>query len=402
VSLAGLVLTATLALVAGATPMVEIGLERVAAERGQPLRGKRVGLLSGAGSLAADGRHAVDILRAAGVDVRRLFGPEHGLRGIAAAGERVASGIDGPTGLPFVSLYGDRARPEAADLAGLDVLVIDLQDVGVRFYSYNSLLVLCLEAAAAAGVEVVVLDRPNPLGGERIEGPGSDPALPRSLMNMTPGPLVHGLTTGEMARYVNGHRPKPARLTVVPLRGWKRSMTWSDTGRSWIAPSPNLRSAEAALAYPGVALLEATNLSEGRGTETPFLLFGAPWLRAAAVASAVSVPGFDLEPARFTPEASAAAPEPKFRGIACAGVRVRVTDTRATRPYAFGLTLLAAVRRLHPAFRWARDGAALDALLGTRSVRVALERGTPVSEILATDEAATDAFRRDRASALLY
>ncbi len=274
-----------------------------------------------------------------GLDVVRLFSPEHGLRGRAAAGELVDSGVDPVSGLPVVSLYGDQRRPSAESLTGLDALVFDLQGAGVRFYTYVSTLIHCLEAAADAGLELVVLDRPNPLGGHRIEGPVSAPrnVVPASFVNLAPGPLVHGLTLGEMARFVNSRLEIPARLTVVPMVGWHREMTWAATGRDWVSPSPNLRSAEAALAYPGTALLEATNLSEGRGTEAPFLLFGAPWLKPGELQ--LSVPGFSLETVRFTPVASKAAPYPKFEGQECHGHRVRVTDPQAAASYALGVAL---------------------------------------------------------------
>jgi len=382
--------------------VVGVGLERLEAEGGAALRGKRLGLVVHGASLTADGRHAVDVLRGLGLDVRRLFSPEHGLRGEAAAGEAVEGGIDAATGLPIVSLYGARTRPTPADLAGLDALVVDLQDAGVRFYTYVSTLLLCLEAAADAGLELVVLDRPNPLGGERIEGPVSDPRelVPSSLVNLAPGPLVHGLTPGEMARFVNARRPRPARLSVVALTGWRRAMVWSDTGRPWVAPSPNLRSAEAALAYPGTCLLEATSASEGRGSEAPFLLLGAPWLDVAAVSRDVAGPGFALEPARFTPRASKAAPQPRYEGTELPAVRVRVTDAHALRPYALGVRLLVALRR-QPGFAW-RGPDALDRLVGTRRLREALEARAGVAEILAVDDADHAAWRRERAAALLY
>lgn len=387
---------------------VEVGLERVAAERGGALRGRRVGLVAHAASVTLDGRHALDVLRAAGVDVVRVFAPEHGLRGRAAAGEAVASGVDAASSLPVVSLYGERTRPRLSDLAGLDALVVDLQDAGVRFYTYASTLLLCLDAAAEAGVELVVLDRPNPLGGERVEGPWSDArdAVPASLTNMTPGPLVHGLTLGELARFANAARARPARLTVVTLRGWKRSMLWADTGRPWIAPSPNLRSAEAALVYPGVALLEATNVSEGRGTRTPFLLFGAPWLTRAdtRVMSATlehTLAGVTLAPAAFTPRASSAAPSPKHMASRCRGWRLRVRDTRAVSPYALGVHLLEALAH-RPGFAWRDDGAALVRLTGTRRLLEALRRGDAPRRILADDKPGLARWRRERAAALLY
>jgi uncharacterized protein YbbC (DUF1343 family) len=380
---------------------VAVGLERLEAEGLGSLRGRAVGLLAHAASLTTEGRHATDVLRGLGVDVRRLFGPEHGMRGEAAAGEQVSNGVDPASGIDLVSLYGARTKPSPEYLAGLDVLVADLQGGGVRFYTYVSTLLLCLEAAAEAGIELWVLDRPNPLGGTLVEGPERDPARPFSLVSVAPGPLVHGLTLGEMALYANGRRSSPGRVHVVPMAGWSRAMTWCETGRKWVKPSPNLRSAEAALAYPGTCLLEATNLSEGRGTEAPFLLFGAPWLRAGALVASLAAPGFALEPTRFTPVPSAAAPRPKHAGVSCAGVRVRVTDAGVARPYAFGLELLSALRR-QPEFAWSGEGNRLDTLLGTGRVRAALERGEPVSEILAADRPAIERFRSERRDVLLY
>jgi uncharacterized protein YbbC (DUF1343 family) len=379
---------------------VQVGLER--AEVGAALRGRRVGLLANAASVTLDGRQALVVLRAQGVQVARLFAPEHGWDAAAAAGARVADSTDASSGLPVVSIYGAGQRPTESDLAGLDALVFDLQDAGVRFYTYNGLLLSSLDAAAQADVELVVLDRPNPLGGERVEGPTADPDMRSSLVSRTPGPLIHGLTSGELARLANARRSKPARLRVVPMAGWRREMTWADTERPWVPPSPNLRSAEAALAYPGVCLLEATNVSEGRGTEAPFLLLGAPWMRPERLVPALSVPGFSLEPARFTPVASPAAPDPKHAGEPCAGLRVRVTDARAARPYALGLALLSTLRSREPEFRWLRGGAGLDALLGTRTVRERLERGEPPEVIQDADRDAILAFRRERRDALLY
>ena len=378
-----------------------VGLERLAGAPGETLRGRRVGLLAHAASVTADGRHAIDVLRAAGVRLVRLFGPEHGLRGGTAAGEAVRSGSDAQSRLPLVSLYGEKTAPSPEDLDGLDALVVDLQDAGVRFYTYASTMLLCLEAAADAGTELVVLDRPNPVGGERSDGPERDASRPFSLLSLTPGPLVHGLTLGEMARLASARRPRPGRVGVVAMTGWSRSMTWVDTGRAWVSPSPNLRSAEAALAYPGTCLLEATNVSEGRGTEAPFLLVGAPWLDPDALAREASGHGFALEPAGFTPAASPSVPSPKHAGVPCRGVRVRVIDRAVARPWAFGLKLLVALRRHHD-FRWARSGDGLDTLVGTAAVRSALDRGDSAEAILASERPALERWREARRPALLY
>ena len=379
---------------------VQVGLERVDVAGGGVLHGKRIGLLVHGASVTADGRRAVDVLRARGVRVVRLFTPEHGLEGRAGAGVPVEGERDAATGVPVVSLYGTKTRPSRSDLADLDALVVDLQDVGVRFYTYTATMLLSLEAARDAGIEVIALDRPNPLGGDLVEGPEADlPREERGLLSLVPGPLVHGLTMGEMARVASAG--SAVRLTVVPMTGWSRQMRWADTGRRWTPPSPNLRTAEAALVYAGVALLEATNVSEGRGTEAPFLLFGAPWVRPRDVVAKIRSEGVSLEPASFTPTASESAPLPKFDGLRCEGVRVSVTDARTLRPYAFGLSLLAMLRSA-PEFRWGGDGRQLDALLGTRRVREALERGVPVARILASDGAAITRFREKVKGLLLY
>ena len=381
---------------------LQVGLDVLDAENPPRLKGRKVGLVLNAASVTADLRWAGDVLLKQGVEVVRLFTPEHGLRAQAADGAEVADSKHERTGLPVVSLYGKKKKPAPADLEGLDALVFDLQDAGVRFYTYVSTLLLCLDAAADAGIELIVLDRPNPLGGERIEGPVADRgAVPESFVNMAPGPLVHGLTLGEMARLVNASRPKPAKLTVVAMKGWTRAMTWPDTGRGWMPPSPSLRDAEAAIAYPGVALLSATNVSEGRGTDTPFLLLGAPWAKGAELAAAVTAPGYTLEAATFTPKATEASPDPIHKDVECSGVRVHVADAKAAGPYTLGVALLRALRG-QSGFEWRDGGAALDRLVGTRKLREALERGDTVEAIVQADAAAIEAFRAERKPALLY
>jgi beta-glucosidase-like glycosyl hydrolase/uncharacterized protein YbbC (DUF1343 family)/CubicO group peptidase (beta-lactamase class C family) len=378
---------------------VLVGLDRVATGEAPELAGKRLGLLTHAAAVALDGRRSVEVLRERGLDLVRLYAPEHGLAARAAAGEAVADGRDATTGLPVVSVYG--TEPAPADFAGIDALVVDLQDTGVRFYTYTATLLRCLRAAAEADAEVVVLDRPNPLGGEYVAGPARAPLseVPATLVSETPGPLVHGLTIGEMARHANSILPRPARLSVVAMRGWQRSMRWQDTGRRWLPPSPNLRTAEAALAYPGTCLLEATNATEGRGTDAPFLLLGAPWADPAALPAAA--PGFALTPARFTPRGSPAAPSPKHVGVECAGVRVAVTDTAAADPYRLGVELLAALAK-QQGFAWQRDGAALTWLVGTARLGERLAAGMTPDAIVAADAPDLAAWRDARLPALLY
>lgn len=389
---------------AAAKPRVRTGLDRVIDLRGEPLMGKRVGLLVHAASLTASGTHAIDALSARGVKLVRLFGAEHGFRGLAAAGEKVDDAIDARSGLPVISLYGRKAKPLPEDLEGLDVFVVDMQDAGVRFYTFAATMMHCLDACAASEVPMFVLDRPNPLGGLRVEGPLSAPEseVPRSLVNMTPGPLVHGLTMAEIARVVNASREKKANLGEMKLQGWSRDMTWADTGLTWVNPSPNLRSPEACLAYPGTCLLEGTTATEGRGTDAPFLKIGAPWLKSAELARAVRVPGFQCEPTTFTPRSSAATPAPKHLDVACQGLQVRVTDAHRAQPYRLGVTLLIEMKKRHPEFAWLRDGSGFDRLVGTRSLRVAIDRGDSADTIVAADAQAIDAFRQSRAPSLLY
>lgn len=383
---------------------VVTGLDRVVAGGGAPLKGKRIGLLVHAASLTKGGRHAIDALLSCGVQIVRIFGAEHGFRGLAAAGEKVADGVDPSSGLPVVSLYGAKSKPTPEDLVGLDAFVVDMQDAGVRFYTFAATVMHCLDACASSGVPMIVLDRPNPLGGQRVEGPVSDPesVVPRSLVNMTPGPLVHGLTMAEIARVVNAGRERKATLSAVELQGWTRAMTWSDTGLTWVNPSPNLRSADACIAYPGTCLLEGTTATEGRGTDAPFLKIGAPWLKSAELARAIRVPGFACEPTTFTPRSSSAAPSPKHLDVPCQGLDIRVTDAAKAEPYRLGVTLLVEMKKRHTEFAWLRDGSGFDRLAGTKSLRAAIDRGDSADAIVAADTSAIAEFRKTRASSLLY
>ena len=354
----------------------------------------RIGLVAHAASRNQNGDHAIEVFerieeraRTSGHDFElvRLFSPEHGLLSAAAAGESVADGEVPGSDLPVVSLYGEKKRPAPEDLADLDVLVFDLQGAGVRFYTYVSTLIHCLEAAHEAGVEFVVLDRPNPLGGARVQGPYSAPrdVVPSSFVNLAPGPLAFGLTKGEMARQMAFWTWQTTKgVRVIPMVGWERSMTFEDTGLEWIPPSPNLRTAEAAIAYPGTALLEGTNVSEGRGTEAPFLYLGAPFLTPEFVNQrllTIEVPGFALEPATFVPKSSPAAPEPKHLDETCHGVRVRVTDGSLAEGYRLGVELLVALQE-HPEFELRRGGEALTWLVGTDELASDLRAGKTASE----------------------
>lgn len=307
------------------------------------LRGKRVGLITNHTGVSRDGRSTIDLLhKAEGVQLVALFSPEHGIRG--TADEKVASGVDEATGLPIHSLYGDTRRPTAEMLRGLDALVFDIQDAGVRFYTYITTMAYAMEEAAKAKIPFYVLDRPNPLGGERIEGP----LLERERLNFVgyfPLPVVHGMTVGELAQLFNAENKIGAELHVVKMEDWRRSDTFESTGLYWIAPSPNLRSLDAALLYPGVEILQAGGVSVGRGTDTPFEVLGAPWIKGVELAEFLNkrfVPGVRFVPVRFTPR------DGKHKGVSCEGVSLIITDRAALHSMLMGLEVAQALWKLYP------------------------------------------------------
>ena len=310
------------------------------------VEGRRVGLITNQTGIDASGVSTIDRLAGApGVRLAALFAPEHGLRGAAAPGERVSDTVDAATGLPIYSLYGASRAPTAAQLASLDVLVVDLQDVGTRTWTYVSTMILALRAASAAHRRVVVLDRPDPLGGCAIQGPILDPAY-ASFIAMLPVPLRHGLTMGELARFANARLRIGADLVVVPVRGWRRCDWFDRTGLRWVRPSPNLPDLEAVAWYPGTVLFEATNLSVGRGTDAPFRQLGAPWLRADAVARVMRQRyRLALETVRFTPHAPG---DGKFDGVAVRGVRLPAVDRARGDPVHDALLLLRTIAAQHP------------------------------------------------------
>lgn len=382
------------------------GLDRIEAEGAGDLRGKRVGLITNHTGRTVAGVPAARVLLDAGVEVRLLFGPEHGLSGSAAAGESVAGGTDPETGLPVVSLYGAARAPEPEQIAGLDALVFDIQDLGVRFYTYISTLRLSLAAAAAEGLEFWVLDRPNPNRGDRVEGPVLDLEF-RSFVGTDRLPLLHGLTIAELARLFAARAGGSVR--VVPVAGWSGGLAWEDTGLPWRAPSPNIPDLHTALVYPGFGLFEGVEMSEGRGTDSPFEMIGRPgldpagWL--AALGGPSGVPGLTLAPAGFTPRPLPAAPTPRFAGEFSEGLRVRIRDLDSFRPVQAGLTALAAARDFAPEGPWWRrsgDRYWIDLLLGTDRIRLGLEAGVPVPQLLEREEPETARFLEERRPHLLY
>ena len=384
------------------------GLDLQVADRFRELRGMTVGLVCNPTSVDRRFRHAADLLHEApGVKLAALFGPEHGVRGdvqyMAAVGEE----RDRKTGLPMWSLYGetvDSLQPRPEQLAGLDALVFDIQDVGSRYYTYQATMMLCMEAAAAAGIGFVVLDRPNPIGGALVEGPALRPGF-TSFCGMHDLAPRHGMTVGELALLFRAERGLHVDLTVVQCQGWRRSEGIGEV--PWVLPSPNMPTPDTALVYPGMCLLEGTNLSEGRGTTRPFELWGAPWLdaeRLAADLAAMRLPGVAFRPAAFVPTFD------KHRGERCHGVQLHVTDRDAFRPVRTGIACVMAARgqdahrfawRTEP-YEFVEGVLAFDLLCGSSREREAIEKGASLAEIVKAWAPEERAFLKRRSHCLLY
>lgn len=389
-----------------ATHVVTLGSERLI-ESGA-LRGQRIGIVCNPASIDAAFRHIVDRLAAVdGVTLAAIFGPQHGFR--ADVQDNM---IESPHArdlrrrVPVYSLYSETREPTADMLRGLDALVIDLQDVGTRVYTFIYTMANCLRGAARHGVPVVVCDRPNPIGGEAVEGPVLDAAC-ASFVGQFPIPLRHGMTIGELARLFNEHFGLGARLEVVAMGGWRRPMYHDATGLPWVMPSPNVPTLDSAIVYPGMVLVEGTNLSEGRGTTRPFELCGAPWIDGEALAAglnAAQLPGVHFRPVVFEPTFQKHALE------ACGGCQMHVTDRGRFRPVEAGVAVIDAIRRAAPErFAW-RDPPyeyetvkmPIDMLYGSDQLRRQLEDGRPAAEIAAGWTARVDAFRETRERFLLY
>jgi len=375
------------------------GLEVLLTEQKALIEGKRVGLITNHSAVDRQMRHAIDLLaKAPGVRLAALFAPEHGILGMVQAGGQVTDSRDEKTGVPVYSLYGQTRRPTAGMLKDVDVLLYDIQDAGVRFYTYISTLGECMQAAAESGIPFVVLDRPNPLADIRIEGRVIDLARFKSFVGAYPLPIRYGLTTGELAGFIRDGMKADFKLTVVKMKGYRRSYWYDQTGFQWIAPSPNLPSLASAIVYPGMCLFEGTNLSEGRGTTQPFEMIGAPWLDGAKLAdelASLNLEGVLFRPVAFTPALS------KHQGQTCQGIQVHVTDRARFQPVRVALHVLNVVRKNYPEqFQWRESS--MDRLAGSDDVRLAIEKNVPVDKILASWEDGLRTFDAARRRFFLY
>ncbi|HSD47624.1 MAG TPA: exo-beta-N-acetylmuramidase NamZ domain-containing protein [Pyrinomonadaceae bacterium] len=370
------------------------GIDVLERDNFNPLAGRRIGLITNHTGRNREGRQTIDVLnKAPGVKLVALFSPEHGIRGLAD--DNISDSKDEATGLPIYSLYGETRRPKPEQLKDLDALVYDIQDVGVRFYTYISTLGYILEEAAKAKLPVFVLDRPNPIGGVDVEGPIADQDK-LSFISYHTIPTRHGLTVGELAQLFNRQRNIGADVRVIKMDGWRRAMWFDETNLTWINPSPNMRSLTEATLYPGVGLLETTNVSVGRGTDTPFEIVGAPWIQGDKLADVLNqrgIPGVRFVPVRFTPKASV------FKDEACGGVNIIITDRVAFRPLVTGIEIALALRNLYPN-NWKIDSYLR--LLVNADTLERIKRGESAREIVASWNSALQEFRRARAEILLY
>ncbi len=379
---------------AGTKDPVMTGIDVLRAEGFARLRGRRIGLVTNHTGRARDGSPTIDLMHSApGLTLVALFSPEHGIRGVLD--DKVASSVDEKTGLTIHSLYGETRRPTDAMLEGIDTLVVDIQDVGARFYTYVSTMALVMEEAARRNIEVVILDRPNPINGWQIEGP----TLDKEALGFTgyfPMPIRHGMTMGELARLFNEEHKIGARLTVVEVEGWSREQWFDETGQPWINPSPNMRNLLQATLYPGIGAIEWANISVGRGTDTPFEQIGAPWINGVELAAALArrdLPGVTFYPVSFTPTSG------KYAGEASQGVFIVITDRQALRPVRVGLEIAAALQRLYPAhFALQNTGRLFGSAEGLKRL-LAGEDPQQIAAAWAGDEAK---WRLLRAKYLLY
>ncbi|AQX54289.1 DUF1343 domain-containing protein [Priestia flexa] len=379
----------------------KLGVEVLLEDELQLLEGKKVGLITNPTGVNQELKSIVDIFNEhKAFDLVSLYGPEHGVRGDAQAGQHVEFYIDQKTGLPVYSLYGPTKKPTPEMLKGVEVLVFDIQDVGTRFYTYIYTMAYAMEAAKENNIPIVVLDRPNPLGGQKIEGPVLQEEY-TSFVGMYPIPIRHGMTVGELAQLFNQEFNIGADLNVVKMKGWKRSMTAKDLPTEWVAPSPNMPTADTALVYPGASLIEGTNVSEGRGTTKPFETIGAPFINGGNLAeelNKLALPGVTFRPSYFTPSFS------KHSGKLSGGIEIHVINESTYEPVKTGVAIVKTIHDLYPnhfAFN-AGNKPFFDLLAGNNSVRESIESGKSIQEIVAEWKPEINEFQKLRKGYLLY
>ncbi len=387
---------------------VETGLDVLVRNKFDILMNKRVGVITNHTSLTKDGRNIVDLLHEAKkVKLAAIFGPEHGVRGMEPGGLSVHSTIDSITGVSVYSLYGNTKQPTKEMLEKIDVLVFDIQDIGARFYTYISTMSLAMETAALYKKKFVVLDRPNPISGDKVAGPMLQDGF-ESFVGMYKMPVRHGLTVGELSLLFKGEDwiegADSLELEVVKMTGWQRKIWYDQSNIPWVAPSPSMKTLATATVYPGTCFIEGTNVSEGRGTEKPFEKIGAPWINAQELAkqlNSLGMKGVVFEPIGFTPTAQLpSVPQPKFKDTVCGGVFLKITEREIFEPVKSGVSIIGTIKKLNPdKFAWRRT---IDRLYGSDRLRKEIDEGLPPVDIVKGYEETIMKFMSMRGKYLLY
>ncbi|MCY8513587.1 DUF1343 domain-containing protein [Bacillus atrophaeus] len=380
-------------------PKVQTGIDILLSDYKKHLKGKKIGLITNPTGVNASLKSSVDVLsQDSDIQLTTLYGPEHGVRGDAQAGDEVASYIDEKTGLPVYSLYGKTKKPTPEMLKNVDVLVFDIQDVGTRYYTYIYTMAYAMEAAKENGIPFIVLDRPNPQGGQQVEGPVLEPGY-SSFVGLYPIPLKHGMTIGELGLLFNKEFKINADLTVVKMKRWKRKMNFEDTGLPFVLPSPNMPTIDSTFVYPATGLIEGTNVSEGRGTTKPFEFIGAPYMKSTQLEeklNSLGLPGVTFRAASYIPTFS------KHQGKLCHGVQMYVTDREKFEAVKTGLSLIKTIHDLYPDdFEFLATGS-FDKLIGNGWVRTKIEEGANIQEITDAHQLPLKEFKKLRKKYLIY
>ncbi len=388
---------------------VLVGADKLLSDRYDLIKGKNIAIVTNHTAVLSSGVHLVDTLFARNdVTISALFGPEHGIRGDAPDGLAIKDGTDAKTGIPVYSLYGKTRKPTREMLKDTDVILFDIQDIGARFYTFISTMYYTIEAAADFGIPLIILDRPNPIGGIKVDGPIRSGDL-KSFVAIAPIPVVHGMTVGELALMFNEESmigsDKKADVTVVKARNWQRGFYYDDCGLEWINPSPNMNSLNTALVYPGMCLIEGVNVSEGRGTFTPFLKIGAPYIDSDALITELSnfgIEGIEISPISFSPKSiDNMSVNPKYKNEICYGIELNLTDREKFESLKFGIILIYAIHKLYPDdFEFRKNW--LDKLFGRTYLREMISDNRHPSEIFLKWKDDVKAFKELRKKYLLY
>lgn len=385
------------------------GVDQLISENLNLIKNKKLGIVSNHTALLSNGIHLVDTLHSLKeISITALFGPEHGIRGDNPAGVTITDGIDSKTGIPVYSLYGKDRKPTKEMLKDVEVLIFDIQDVGARFYTYISTLFYIIQAAAENNIQLIILDRPNPINGIYVDGPIRKPEL-NSYVGIASIPITHGMTMGELAELFAGEKYIGENLNVdikiIKMKNWDRNLFYDSYHSSWIKPSPNIPSLDAAIVYPGTCLIEGTNVSEGRGTDAPFLKIGAPFVNSNRLTEELrnqNIEGITFEPISFTPiEIPGVVSNPKYKNENCNGIKILITDRDKFTSVKFGIILIAAFHKLYPnEFKFKNDS--FDKLVGDSSIRQKINNGIPAEEIIQSYQNELNDFNELRKKYLLY